>query len=275
MKKRIAAFFLIIFLCFTVSAAAYAQEESNIDSGNGLRLADMADLLQESEEKVLLALLDEMSERQQLDIVVVTANTLNGKTPMKYADDFYDYNDYGFGAQKDGVLLLVSMEDRDWWISTTGYGITAFTDAGITYIGEQFLPALGDGDYADAFTTFAQLCDKFITQAKTGEPYDKGSFPKEPFSFGANACIALVVGGFFAVITTTAMKGSLKSVRFHPTAADYVRSGSMQVTDAKELFLYTHIDRIKRQKESSSQGGGSTTHTSSSGMNHGGGGGKF
>ena len=143
MKKRIAAFFLIIFLCFTVSAAAYAQEESNIDSGNGLRLADMADLLQESEEKALLALLDEMSERQQLDIVVVTANTLNGKTPMEYADDFYDYNDYGFGAQKDGVLLLVSMEDRDWWISTTGYGITAFTDAGITYIGEQFLPALG------------------------------------------------------------------------------------------------------------------------------------
>lgn len=104
MKKRIAAFFLIIFLCFTVSAAAYAQEESNIDSGNGLRLADMADLLQESEEKALLALLDEMSERQQLDIVVVTANTLNGKTPMEYADDFYDYNDYGFGAQKDGVL---------------------------------------------------------------------------------------------------------------------------------------------------------------------------
>lgn len=100
MKKRIAAFFLIIFLCFTVSAAAYAQEESNIDSGNGLRLADMADLLQESEEKALLALLDEMSERQQLDIVVVTANTLNGKTPMEYADDFYDYNDYGFGAQK-------------------------------------------------------------------------------------------------------------------------------------------------------------------------------
>lgn len=275
MRKRIAAFFLVIVLCFMTRASVLAQEESNSISENGSRLVDMANLLDESEEKELLQLLDEISERQQLDIVVVTADKLNGKTPMAYADDFYDYNNYGFGAQKDGVLLLVSMEDRDWWISTAGYGITAFTDAGITYIGEEFLPALGDGDYADAFTTFAQLCDEFITQAKTGEPYDEDRLPQEPFSFGGNAFIALVVGGLFAVITTSVMKGNLKSVRFQPAAADYVRSGSMQVTDAKELFLYTHIDRVKKQKESSSQGGGSTTHTSSSGTKHGGGGGKF
>ena len=129
MKKRIAAFFLIIFLCFTVSAAAYAQEESNIDSGNGLRLADMADLLQKSEEKALLALLDEMSERQQLDIVVVTANTLNGKTPMEYADDFYDYNDYGLAhkrwcasAGQHGGQRLVDLHYRIWDYSVYGRG---------------------------------------------------------------------------------------------------------------------------------------------------------
>ena len=86
-------------------------------------------------------------QRQQFDVAVVTADTLDGKTPMAYADDFYDYNGYGFGESKDGVLLLVSMEDRDWWITTTGYGITAITDAGREYMSERFLPAMSEDVY--------------------------------------------------------------------------------------------------------------------------------
>lgn len=132
------------------------------------RVVDMADLLNESEEKVLLSRLDEISERQKLDVVVVTVNTLDGKTPKEYADDFYDYNGYGFGKGKDGILLLVSMENRDWWISTTGYGITVFTDDGIDYISDKFLPDLSKGNYAASFTIYACLCDDFITRARTG-----------------------------------------------------------------------------------------------------------
>ena len=69
----------------------------------------------------------------------VTADTINGETPMAYADDYYDYNGYGAGADNDGILLLLSMEDRDWWISTTGYGIDAFTDYGIDVIGDEIV----------------------------------------------------------------------------------------------------------------------------------------
>jgi uncharacterized membrane protein YgcG len=97
---------------------------------------------------------------------------------MAYADDFYDYNGYGFGANNDGCLLLVSMEDRDWWISTTGYGITALTDAGIEYIGDEFVSYLSDAEYAKGFDMFADLVDKFVTQAKEGNPYDVGNMPR-------------------------------------------------------------------------------------------------
>ena len=83
------------------------------------RLGDDADLLTDHEEAVLLSELDEISERQRMDIVVVTTDSLEGKSAMEYADDFYDYNGYGFGNSRDGVLLLISMEDRDWWLSTT------------------------------------------------------------------------------------------------------------------------------------------------------------
>lgn len=248
-------------------------QTDGVPTGYTSRLVDNANLLSDGEETTLLAKLDEISERQLADIVVVTVNSLDGKSPMEYADDFYDYNGYGFGEDKDGVLLLVSMEDRDWYITTTGFGITAITDAGIDYISEKFLSDLSDGNYAEAFSTYAQLCDEFITQAKTGEPYDVGNMPKEPFNIAWSIFVAFIIGIVVAVIITNIMKKQLKTVRFQSAADNYVRCGSMQVIESNDLFLYTHIDRRLKPKDNDS--GGSSTHTSSSGTTHGGGGGKF
>lgn len=49
--------------------------------GDISRLTDAADLLTDSEETDLLNLLDEISERQQADIVVVTVDSLEGESP--------------------------------------------------------------------------------------------------------------------------------------------------------------------------------------------------
>ena len=80
---------------------------------------------------------------------------------MDYADDFYDYNGYGYGDSNDGLILIVVMDTSDWWISTCGKAIKTFTDAGIEYIGEQIVPYLSNGDYYGAFDKFADLCDEF------------------------------------------------------------------------------------------------------------------
>ena len=271
---------------YMYAAAQLIQPDSTLSSGaestiildTRERVVDMAELLSDSDKTALLSRLDEISERQKLDIVVLTVNTLDGKTPRDYADDFYDYNGYGFGENKDGILLLVSMEDRDWWISTTGYGITALTDAGIEYISKKFLSDLSDGDYAQAFTTYAELCDQFITQAKTGEPYDIGNMPKEPFNVAWNILVAFVIGLVVAFVVTNIMKKQLKTVQLKSEANNYVKSNSMIVTENRDLFLYNQVSRRARPKETdnrSGSSGGSSTHTSSSGSSHGGGGGKF
>lgn len=268
---------------YMYAAAQLVQPDSTLSSGaestvildTRARVVDMAELLSDSEKTALLSKLDEISKRQKLDIVVLTVNTLDGKTPRDYADDFYDYNGYGFGENKDGILLLVSMEDRDWWISTTGYGITALTDAGIEYISEKFLSDLSDGDYAQAFTTYAELCDQFITQAKTGESYDTGNMPKEPFNVAWNILVAFVIGLVVAVIVTSIMKKQLKTVQLKSEANNYVKANSMILTENRDLFLYNQVSRRARPKETDNSSGGSSTHTSSSGSSHGGGGGKF
>ena len=251
---------LTLALCLLLTAVFTVQAAPS-------RLVDEAGLLSGSEQKAIAATLDEISARHGMDIVIVTVDSTDGKSPMEYADDFFDYGGYG----SDGILLLVSMEDSDWWVSTTGYGITAVTDAGLDYMSDRFVPYLSDGDYAESFECFASLCDEFITKAKSGDPYDTHNLPKDPFRFGRNVVFALIIGLVVALIVTGKMKNQLKSVVQQAKADDYVTAGSLQITHSRDFHLYTHIDRA----EKASSSGGSSTHTSSSGTTHGGGGGKF
>ena len=41
-----------------------------------------------------------------MDAVIVTSNNLNGKSQQDYADDYFDYNGYGVGKEKSGLLSL-------------------------------------------------------------------------------------------------------------------------------------------------------------------------
>lgn len=135
------------------------------------RMNDSAEVLTEDEDNELEASLEELSVRQSFDVVVATIDSLEGEgytSIEEYADDLYDYCQFGYGENRDGVLLLVSIGDRKWHISTCGYGITAFTDAGIQYLGEQMTPDMADGDYAAAFRTFIQWTDTYVTAAREG-----------------------------------------------------------------------------------------------------------
>ena len=237
------------------------------------RFVDNAGLLSEEEEKELNSTLDEISERQECDVAVVTVNGLDGKTVEEYADDFYDYNGYGYGDDDSGILLLVAMDDREWHMSTYGYGITAFTDAGLAYMEDDFVSYLSDAEYMDAFTEYADLCDEFLTQAKTGEPYDTGNLPKgtvSPFWIAGD----LLIGIGIALVMALIKKGNLKSVKQQTEAAAYERKGSLKLTVKEDRFVNRLVTtrKIERKKEDS---GGSTVHTSSSGRSHGGRSGKF
>lgn len=255
MKKVILLMTLLLAFCVVTVYALPAH------------MVDDAGLLTSTEKASLEQTLSEISNRHNVDVVVVTVDSTNGKSPMEFADDYYDYGGY----RPDGILLLVSMEENDWWVSTTGYGIIAVTDAGLAYMSDRFVPYLSDGEYAQSFGEFANLCDSFLTQAKTGDPYDSHNLPKEPFGFFTSLVIALIAGLVAALIVTGKLKAQLKTVSLKAKADDYVKQGSLQLTHSQDLFLCSHLDRREKPKSSS----GSSTHVSSSGTTHGGGGGKF
>lgn len=238
------------------------------------RLVDRANLLSADEEKALVEKLNEISKRQQCDVAIVTVNSLDGKTAEEYADDFYDNNSYGMGEGDDGILFLISMEDRDWAISTYGYGITSFTDAGQEYIMERVQPLLSDGEYAAAFQNFTKLCDEFLTQAKNDEVYDYDNLPKEPLSI-LWIPASLAIGAVIAFLVTWRMKRKLKSVGIQASASNYEKEDALKLTEQTDSFLYRHVESRKKPKNDNNSKGGSSTHRSSSGRSHGGSSGKF
>ncbi len=274
--RSLCAALAALVLLLALAVPAFAAENGFADLY--YRMHDSAEVLTEDENTKLEASLEELSVRQSFDVVIATIDSLEGEgcTSMEeYADDLYDYCQFGYGENRDGVLLVVSIGDRKWHISTCGYGITAFTDAGIQYLGEQMTPDMADGDYAAAFHTFIKWTDAYVTAAREGHPYDVDNMPKEPFSI-VYLGVALLIGLVTALIVTGVMKSRLKSVAPQRDAADYVRQGSMKLTNQRDLFLYRDVHRTERPKASSSgDSGGSSTHTSSSGTTHGGGGGSF
>ena len=246
---------------------------SSMSGGKYPLLVDNAELLTADERASLLERLTDLSAKWQLDIAVITTPGLDGKSLQDYTDDFYDLNGYGQGAEHDGVMLLVNMgrdgSERACHITAVGAAIPIFTDARRDRIASDFLPDLKDGDYAAAFRTFADDADYYINASRSGENGDGNDGDasyRAPFNWQFAIPVSLVVGLIVALIAVGSMKRQLKSVGRKTGAADYTRAGSLNVTNAAEFFLYSHVDRRERPKDNDN--GGSTTHTSSSGVEH-------
>lgn len=287
MKKKktyAAVLFAAGLLSLGASFSSFAHTEGF--SEEYYRFQDPDGLLSDEDQQKLNEKMDEISREQQFDVTAALVNSLDGKSTQDYADDLYDECDFGYGEEHDGTLLLVSLEDRDWYISTSGYGIDAFSDRDIQYIGEEITPFLSDENYVEAFENYADLCDIILDQKKDSGEYeeygDYEDYETEPASRGFLSpiwiLISLVAGFAGALVTVGVNKGKLKSVRMQKEAQNYVRPGSMHLTTSSDHFLYRNVTRTPKPQPKSSPsggGGGSSTHTSSSGRTHGGGGGKF
>ena len=271
--------FLAAFLlgsAATVSAAGQIPKERQLN-----RREDKADILTDSQEQILMQKLDEISERQQCDVAVVTVYSLMGKSAQDFADDFYDYNGYGMGTEDSGILLLISMEDRDWAISTYGFGIYAFTDVGIQFLTDAFLSELSDGDYMEAFTIYADKADDLLTRAANGNPLDADDIrqmqkqvwkSRVPGMIGAGVVLGILLA---YIITRASMKKANGLIGGGACEAGiYMVPGSVKMTGAGEFRIGTRVNRIYSPRQEK-QSGGSSTHVSSSGRSHGGASGKF
>ena len=269
-----------VWLTLLLLAAVFLISLSPVSfAGSGAPLiVDSAGVLSSSEFSSLTDKAEKVSSQYACDVAVVFVRGLGSKSIMNYTDDFFDYNGYGYGSGKDGVMLLVDMQGREYWISTSGFGIDAFTDAGQLYLKDQFVSYLSSGDWSGAADAFISGCDRFLKQARNGQPYDIGNMPKNTFNPVAllgDMAAGLLLGG----IPLMRAKKEMETVELKRDAGDYIRGKAPVLTRRNDIFLGSDVTRVPIPRESdfnhSSGSGGSSVHTGSSGNTHGGSGGHF
>ena len=257
MKIKKLLHYLTFVLLFIIALASSAIA----DIKHPPRVVDNEHILSNSELTSLTNKLDKISTEYNIDVAVYTTQTFNGKTAMAFADDIYDYNGYGMGENDDGILLVLSVTQREYCISTFGKAINIFTNSRLNKIFDELDNYFGNGYWYKGLNAYADAAVYYIEN------------PKNKFHFVRNLIISIVIGTIISFAVVSSMKNKLKTVKKQHTASLYIKKDSLEIRNSKDIFLYRNIVRTPRPKPSSSSG--SSTHRSSSGRSHGGGGRKF
>lgn len=235
-----------------------------------LRVADNAHLLTDSEAQKLLTRADQLSEKHNLDIIIATTLDSRGMVLGDYAADLVDYNDFS----TDNIILVVAMDQRKYVCVTTGMGIYAFTDHTLEAIYDAMESDMREGNYASAFDTYLTLCDRALTQAAEGQPYDY-DLPIVTRSLGEillmRLGIAAVPGIIVGWLIAWSRKKRMNTAVPQRSAENYLTH--MNLTRSRDIYLYTTTTRRKIETNNGGHGGSSSTFRGSSGRSHGGGGG--
>ena len=222
-------------------------------------VVDQANIIPDDVEKALITRCETIAEEYKMEVAIVTANDFDGKSSEAYADDFYDFNGYGYGEKDDGMLVVYKPGEegeREIWITTHGNGSSVFFQGirdGIIADMKDYLIA---EDYDKAFNMYL---DRAEEQLKPGIPV-------------IWLFVLALVGAVVGLIITGSMTAKNKSVIAQNQAKVYTRQGSMNVTGAQDVFAYSFVNTTPKAQNNDTD---SSTHTSSSGRTHSGSGAKF
>ena len=245
---------------------------------------DNADILSESEEEELIAMLDGIREQYKMDVAVFTDPIMSGDTVTEAADDIFDYYFYGIGKGDDGILLYISQDPREYWFTTHGHGVVVFNDENLRYMDDMVLSYLKNNNYYGAVKEFAEISQMLLSDKNhtldsvrlSAGDYDTSLYSEEISSDGDLSNIIMlsiiIIPFILAVILTLIKLFSMNTAVSQKNAHNYIQENSFKIKESNDLLLHSVVTKTEKPKETISS---STTHTSSSGRSHGGSGGKY
>ena len=259
MKKVLIFILTLLLLAVPVSAA----EGSGTLSQDGFMLAsqlvqDQEELLDSQDRVYLEDIYQLYAEEYGFTPILYTVESFHGKSAEECAGMIYDQKGY----PEDGIFYLVSLTEGEWYILTNGQCYHRISNSATQEMGDTLVEYLRDGAYYDAFALFPELAAQAYTDSVPGEEQPGEELPGDvpaKKNYGKTIAISMAVGLAIGGIAVGIMALQMKSVRQQQGASDYVRSGSLQLHDRRDIFLYSHVTRTAKPKNTSSgsSGGGS------------------
>lgn len=257
MKRKIAvSLALALLLCMLLSSAAYAQGETG-------HVADGAGLLSQSEREKLEKAAEDISAKYRCGIYIVTVEdyrAYTGGDVTACAEAIYKSEDLGYGPERDGVLLLLSMEDRDYSLIAYGaFGNAAFTDYGKERLSDEFLDDFSEDEWFSGFEDYLDVSARFMAAAREGSPVDRGS--RGEMGLGTKLLIIVLAPCLIALGVCLVFRMQMKTAREKSAAHEYVTPGSENLRIREDIFTHRTQQRVRIPKQNSS-GGGTTVGSS-------------
>ena len=275
--KKLFPLLLAVLLFAALAVPALASDEAPAEAGpDDLYVIDLAGLLSEQEKSVLTAMAENVSNEYGCGVHIGILDDMRnyGHNDIEMcAEDFYNSFRLGAGSEQTGILLLLSMAERDYDIDAHGsFAHYAFTDYGKTTISDRFLDNFRENDWYGGFTDYIARCEEMLRLAKNGEPVDIVVTEPEPNAAGG-VLVTAVISLLIAWIVCSILASSMKSAKAAADADRYVDPRSMVFTVRDDRFTHITTQRVRIEREDrggGSHGGGGTTvgsggHSHSSG----------
>ena len=257
--KKLIPLLLVLALLLSLSVGVFAAKDLGY-------LQDHANLLTPYQQQSVSDQAAQLSAKYNIHISIVTTDTTNGMDTYAYAENYYHSNDMGMGEAYSGILLLISFDavtGRGWAVYTCNEGYDVLSDTASEYIMQDVTPLLSAGAYYDAFTKYLQLLDETI--------YDYLNVTPDDVLF--TIVIALGIGAVVGLITILIMRAGMKSSVYQHGAGQYIVEGSYDLRNCHDIFLYSHVTKIRRSTDSGGRGGSGRSGSGS--MRSGGSSGRF
>ena len=178
-----------------------------------------------------------------------------GNDVYKTTYQLYHANELGKGENRDGIIILLSMDERDYAMFVYGKNAEyAFNKYGQEQLEDAFLGYFGDNDWYGGTSHYLDTCDEYLTLAEEGDPVRKNTLPMYLIVVAASC----VISGFICIM----LKWKMQTVHKKVEADEYVAAGGLTLT--KQYDRYTHTTET-RTKISSDSDSGSTSSCSGGG----------
>lgn len=250
-----------VLLTSIQSKALTVEEVVNPQQANGSWVTDMADILDETTEAKLNSLIDNLEQDNGTEIAVVTVPD-TATSPKAFATELFNYWGIGKAESDNGILFLISYDDRRVEIET-GHGIEEILpDAEVSnIIDTQIVPQYKKGNFDRGTLNGTKAMISALDSTTNSKYSNKPTSEVIDRIQGKDAnSINNDFGNFIA--TFVAVMAGLSFIV--ASASAYLNSGSNNKTNNKR-------STNRRSSNSSFYGGYSSGGSSSGGSSSGGG----
>lgn len=233
------------------------QEQTEVDMKY---IFDNSDLLTFDEWEKLEARAADISQRHGCGVYVAFVDDFtkygDGNDVYKTTYQLYHSNELGMGENRDGIIILLSMAERDYAMFVYGtYAETAFNSYGQEKLEKAFLGNFKEDDWYGGVSNYLSTCDEYLTRADAGKPVRE--------SPALLIAIAVVASCLLSGAICLFLKRSMKTVHQKVEANEYVAPGGLQLS--KQYDRYTHTTEVRSKISSSDDSSSSGTSSCSGG----------